>query len=295
MRVVGDLVDWRRSVGWFRHGSHDPTTRIGDNGLVRSSWTPDGPGTVAIRLRGDRVQVDVWGPGGPWLGSRGAAMAGHLAIDPVVPDAHPVVTAAARRFPGVRPVSSGNLYHELLPTIIAQRITSGEARRQWRRMCVEWGRPAPGPFPQMRTPPSPEFLGRHPTWAFHRLGIERSRAATLTSVASHVTRLWEWSSLSYAETAPKLALLGGIGPWTVGSVGGPALGDSDAVAVGDYHLPNIAAWALAGEARGDDRRMLELLEPFRGVRGHVLRLLVFGGHRPPSFGPRQRILPMYRW
>ena len=67
----------------------------------------------------------------------------------------------------------------------------------------------------------------------------------------------------------KLALLPGVGPWTVGSVLGPALGDPDAVPVGDFHFPNIVAWNLAGEARGDDQRMLELLEPFRGQRGRV--------------------------
>ncbi|MEM1332671.1 MAG: DNA-3-methyladenine glycosylase 2 family protein, partial [Actinomycetota bacterium] len=37
------------------------------------------------------------------------------------------------------------------------------------------------------------------------------------------------------------------------------------------------------------------LEPYRGERGRVLRLLGAAGHRPPKFGPRQRILPMARW
>jgi hypothetical protein len=76
---------------------------------------------------------------------------------------------------------------------------------------------------------------------------------------------------------------------------GPVCGDDDAVAVGDYHLPNIVAWNLAGEPRADDARMLALLEPFHGQRGRVLRLLGLAGARPPKFGPRQRILPMHRW
>jgi hypothetical protein len=46
------------------------------------------------------------------------------------------------------------------------------------------------------------------------------------------------------------------------------------------------AWALAGEARADDARMLELLEPYRGHRGRVIRLLVAGHPGPPRFGPR---------
>ncbi len=48
----------------------------------------------------------------------------------------------------------------------------------------------------------------------------------------------------------------------------------------------MVAWALAGEARGTDERMLELLEPYRGQRGRVLRLLELAGVRAPRYGPR---------
>lgn len=56
--------------------------------------------------------------------------------------------------------------------------------------------------------------------------------------------------------------------------------------MGDYHLPNLAAWHLAGEPRGTDERMLELLEPFRPHRGRVLRLLQRGAGGAPRYGPR---------
>jgi hypothetical protein len=65
--------------------------------------------------------------------------------------------------------------------------------------------------------------------------------------------------------------------------------------VGDYHLKNTVAHALAGEARATDERMLELLAPYRGQRGRVVRLLQLDGHGAPKFGPRQRVLPMARW
>jgi 3-methyladenine DNA glycosylase/8-oxoguanine DNA glycosylase len=73
------------------------------------------------------------------------------------------------------------------------------------------------------------------------------------------------------------------------------MGDPDAVAVGDFHLKNVVSFALAGEPRGTDARMLELLAPYAGQRGRVVRLLLADGHRAPSFGPRKRILPMARW
>jgi 3-methyladenine DNA glycosylase/8-oxoguanine DNA glycosylase len=65
-----------------------------------------------------------------------------------------------------------------------------------------------------------------------------------------------------------------------------ATGDPDAVSVGDFHLPNLVAFSLAGEIRGTDARMLELLEPWRGHRARVIRLLEMSGLRPPAFGPR---------
>jgi 3-methyladenine DNA glycosylase/8-oxoguanine DNA glycosylase len=65
-----------------------------------------------------------------------------------------------------------------------------------------------------------------------------------------------------------------------------AWGDPDAISIGDYHIPNLVAWALAGEPRADDARMLELLEPYRGQRGRVQRLLEVSGLRAPRYGPR---------
>ena len=73
------------------------------------------------------------------------------------------------------------------------------------------------------------------------------------------------------------------------------IGDANAVAVGDFHLKNLVSYNLAGEPRGTDDRMLELLAPYAGQRGRVVRLLQLDGQAPPAFGPRQRILPMARW
>ncbi|MGH9283934.1 MAG: DNA-3-methyladenine glycosylase 2 family protein, partial [Acidimicrobiales bacterium] len=81
----------------------------------------------------------------------------------------------------------------------------------------------------------------------------------------------------------------GVGPWTAAEVALVAMGDADAVSVNDYHLPHQVAFALAGEPRADDARMLELLEPYRGHRGRVIRLILAGGIQAPRFGPRRRL------
>jgi len=64
------------------------------------------------------------------------------------------------------------------------------------------------------------------------------------------------------------------------------LGCPDTVSVGDYHLKNIVGWSLAGRRNTDDAGMLELLEPWRGHRQRVVRLLLAGGPRRPRRGPR---------
>jgi len=88
------------------------------------------------------------------------------------------------------------------------------------------------------------------------------------------------------DAEQRIRALTGIGPWTVAEVARVALGDADSVSVGDFHLPNLVAWALAREPRGTDERMLELLEPYRPHRGRVQRLLEAAHIRPPAFGPR---------
>jgi 3-methyladenine DNA glycosylase/8-oxoguanine DNA glycosylase len=83
-----------------------------------------------------------------------------------------------------------------------------------------------------------------------------------------------------------LARVRGIGPWTVAEVTRVAYGDPDALSVGDYHIPSVVAWALVREPKADDARMLELLEPYRGQRGRIQRLLEVSGIYPPKRGPR---------
>lgn len=294
-----------RTLSAYRHGRRDPTTRLESGRFVRATHTPDGPATLLLTWAVDPAPVDdaglvadAWGPGAQWVLDRVDELTGRDDRSVEFVDPHPVVERSLRLTRHRRIGRSGQLYHQLLPTILAQRITAGEAVRQWERLCRALGESAPGPaeiVAGMTLPPTPASLHRRPTWWFHPLGIERSRARTLTEVARHADRLWAWADTDAADAAAKLHLLPGVGAWTVGSVLGPCLGDPDAVAVGDYHFPNTVAWALAGEPRADDERMLQLLAPYIGQRGRVLGALVSVAGAAPAFGPRHRILPMARW
>ena len=173
----------------------------------------------------------------------------------------------------------------LLPAIVEQKVTGREAQRTWRSIVLRYGRPAPGPG-RLYLPPEPAFLARVPYFAMHPLGLEQRRAVTLIRAAERADWLEQAVRLPSHDAMARLRTIPGVGPWTAAETVRAALGDPDAVSLGDYHTPSLVAWALAGEPRGDDARMLELLEPFRGQRARVVRLLELSGLRPPRYGPR---------
>ena len=134
--------------------------------------------------------------------------------------------------------------------------------------------------------PTTETLAGLAYHEFHPLGIEKRRADVIRRAAARAGRLEEALGMESDAALARLMALPGIGIWTAAGVLHAATGDPDAVQVGDYHLPDVVAWNLAGEPRADDDRMLELLEPYRGQRARVTRLLEAGGKSPPRFGPR---------
>ena len=263
----------------------DSTMSIRPGVVSRATRTPDGPGTLTLRsLSPTQVEVMAWGAGADWLVARSPAMVGaddHLdGFDP----GDPVVKKLHRQSPGLRVVRTGAVLEALVPTIIEQKVVAADARRSYRRLLRKVAEPAPGPF-GLTLPASPQRLGELQAWDWHRFGVEQKRALTVGRAALAAARLEATVTMTPAEATTRLCTVPGIGPWTAAEVALFALGDADAVAVGDYHLPNIVSFALAGEPRGTDERMLELLEPYRGHRGRVIRLLA-RGPRPPRYGPR---------
>jgi 3-methyladenine DNA glycosylase/8-oxoguanine DNA glycosylase len=277
-------VDLELTLGPLAHGHGDPTIRLAAGTAWRTSRTPLGPATLELRRSGGEVAARAWGPGAE------AALAGlpELLGSRDDPDAlksdHPALRELQRRLPGLRLTRTGALFEALLPAVVEQKVTGGEARRAYRRLVLRYGERAPGPLP-LRVAPEPGVLARLPYEAFHPLGMERRRADVIRRAAAVAGRLQEGVELGPEETDRRLRTLPGIGPWTSAETRRIALGDPDAVSVGDYHLPHLVAWVLAGEPRGDDARMLELLEPYRGQRARVARLLELSGQWPPAFGP----------
>jgi 3-methyladenine DNA glycosylase/8-oxoguanine DNA glycosylase len=277
-----------------RHGRADPTLRITTTDFWRAARTPDGPGTIHISLATSEQTIEAYGPGADWLRARADALLGCNDVLPAMTSHHPAVEKALHRHGVPCTSASGLVLPDLINAILGQRVTSVEAFAQWAALCRHTSESAPGPA-QLLLPPDPVQLAATSGWQYHRMGIERSRADTIAQVCRRANRVHEVADMSIADGYARLMAFGGIGIWTAAVTMWTALGDPDAVPVGDFHVKNVVAYALAGEPRATDDRMLELLEPYAGHRGRVLELLALDGWKAPKYGPKQRIRSIARW
>lgn len=269
-----------------RHAGNDPSMRVAADGVWRATQTPHGPGTIHLRPDGTSY---AWGPGADWLQDRASAMrGGQDSLDGFDPTAHPVVARLARNLPLVRLTRTERVLDALVPAILEQKVPGIEARRAWAALVRHTGEPAPGPVP-LHCTPTAERLLEVPAWRFHQFGVERKRAETIYRSAVVAHRLEEAVAHGTTVLDERLRAIPGVGVWTSAEVRRVALGDPDAVSVGDYHLPHMVAWTLSGEPRADDDRMLELLTPFTGHRARVVRLIELGGRGAPRRGPRMTL------
>lgn len=294
MRRRLELADGHRidlSLRTLKLFGPDPALRVRRH---ESLWTLRlRSGTVTLFLEhppdSRRVETEAWGEGAAEALERLEALigGGDLGAEDFAPTTEPL-RSLERVLRGLRLPRSGAVYDVLVRTVIEQKVSGKEAYRSFRRLVAELGEPAPGPG-ELRLPPSPARLAELDWAELHPLGLEQRRARVLHAVARFALRFGHDLPEAGAAVEERLAALPGIGPWTLARVRRHAWGDADAVEVGDYNLPSTVAWNLAREPRADDRRMLELLEPYRGHRGRVIALLMLAGRREPRYGPRREL------
>lgn len=244
--------------------------------MWRAVHTPDGPGTLTLARLGDEIHARAWGPGAQWLLDRAPDMIGAADRPGELVAEDPAVAQLVARAPGLRIGRTGRVWEALVASILEQKVTGAEAYRGWRYLLHRYGERAPGPVPSdMRVPP-PRSVWRDITESdWHRSGLEPVRMRTVRSAAL----------VDVESKADVLTGLRGVGQWTAAHTRIRALGDPDAVPVGDYHTPSVVGTALIGE-RIDDARMIQLLEPYRGQRYRVIRLCEVAGGMPERRGPR---------
>lgn len=285
-RLVVELdhpFDVVRSV--VSHGTHaDPTRRNRSGSAAFCGRTPDGPVTVAMRMLDGSLRIDLWGEGREWMAGRVDQLAAAHDDPRQVTFGHPVLDEVNRRHPGVRHAAHGLVVDSLIGRVLGQRVLGREAGRSWTLLCRDAGGPAPGPFDLLLSPDPDALLARPLHW-FHERGIDRGRARTVLQVARHARRLAEVVDLDLPKAYGRMRAIPGLGPWTVNGVARSALGDPDAIVVGDYWITHAVVSFFTGRARGTDEEMLELVSAWVGQRGRVERLVALSGHGVARFGP----------
>ncbi len=251
----------------------------------RATLTPDGAATIHLVQKDGVVDIEAWGSGAAWAAANAPALCGEQDDDTGFTPDHPLLVQALKRNPGLRIPRTRAVFEALVPAVLGQKVTSTEAHRSYRALVDALGEPAPGPV-RLTVPPAASVLERTPYWSFHRFGVERRRAEVVIRAARSAKRLEETVTMDMPAAHRRLEAFPGVGPWTAAHVALVALGDADAVPVGDYHLAHAVGYALEGTPRSSDQRMLELLDRYRGHRARVLRLIAVSGISAPRFGPK---------
>jgi 3-methyladenine DNA glycosylase/8-oxoguanine DNA glycosylase len=289
-RPAGPL-DLAATWGTLRRGAGDPSWLVTGGCLWRALTTPQGPLTLRVRVdpAEGRVHARAWGvpeATGPVL-DRLPRMLGEDDDAGGFEPRHDVLRRALRLRPGWRVPATGLVLEALVPAVIEQKVTGQEAFGGQRRLVRRHGTPAPGPGAALglMAPPSVEVLRALPSWEWLQLGVSPQRADTVMRVLRVADRLEELPRMTPAAARRRMTAVPGVGVWTAAETAQRALGDPDAVSFGDYHVAKNIGWALTG-AEVDDAGLAELLEPYRGHRYRVQRLLELTAGSRPRRGPR---------
>jgi 3-methyladenine DNA glycosylase/8-oxoguanine DNA glycosylase len=284
-------VSLRLTLGPLAQGSTDPTMQRDATGIWLAIGTPEGVASLHLRSRSAVIEAAAWGPGAEQAIAVVPALLGDSdKAEGFEPGRHPLIADLHRRTPGLRLTRAARLLPFLIPTILAQKVTGIEAKRAWRVLVTNYGEPAPGPAPLgMRVAPPAAVWRRIPSWEWHRAGVGPQRSDTVMRAVAVGDSLERAAAVDAAEAKRRLRTIPGIGIWTAHETVQRSHGDPDSVSVGDFHVSKRVGTALVGR-RVDDDEMLELLEPWRGHRQRVVRLIEAAGLGYERHGPRMTIV-----
>jgi 3-methyladenine DNA glycosylase/8-oxoguanine DNA glycosylase len=275
---MDDPVDAVVSVDRARRGA--VTVRIRPGLIRRAEPGPCGPLIFEATQRGPQVEVQIWGSAATPPSTREHALEtarawvgwyDHVPDLVALTAGHAALQRAARQLGEIRLSRLPRVGEAVGRAVLEQLVQGTEAHRSTAQLVAAIGQPASR---NLWCWPTPTALGRTPAHAMRRCGISLRGATALHASALDDPQL-ERVRTDFATLDRRLRAIRGIGVWTSAQARF-ALGDPDAVSVGDYNLPDTVCHALAGAApgTGTDELMLELLEPYQGQRGRVLHLVV---------------------
>ncbi|MEE2815541.1 MAG: DNA-3-methyladenine glycosylase 2 family protein, partial [Actinomycetota bacterium] len=234
----GHPLDLHRTVGMLRRGRSDPTMIIDGGRIWMAFRTAAGVATLCLRQAPGEVHAAAWGPGAAEALDAVPRLCGSDDDDSGFVVGHARLEDVARRHPGIRMTRTDRVFDALVCAIIEQKVTGMQAFGAWRYLVSRFGERAPGPTPRpMFASPSHEVWRGIPSWQWHRAAVEPPQSRTIVAAARRGASV-ERATLAAVDGADRdrvLTSLHGVGVWTSAETRIRALGDPDAVSVGDYH------------------------------------------------------------
>jgi 3-methyladenine DNA glycosylase/8-oxoguanine DNA glycosylase len=273
-------IDVRRTLGPLQRGSGDPTMQVRADGSVwRTSRMPAGAVTYRVEQTGAMsARCTAWGPGAAELLDGLPDLLGARDDHTDFVPGHPLLESAHRRLAGLRTTRTARVLEALVPAILEQKILTVDAWAAWRRLLRRFGEAAPGPAgDDLRVVPDALGWARIASWDWHRAGVDPRRMRAVQVALPHAAKLERAALTNPAELSRLLLVLPGIGVWTAAQVASRAVGDADALPIGDFHLP-ATGHALIGRRFADD----EVEEAFEAWRPHRYRVWRLLGETPGS-------------
>ncbi|MCW2926095.1 MAG: DNA-3-methyladenine glycosylase 2 family protein [Thermoleophilia bacterium] len=292
-----------RTLAPLQRGRHDCCqSALGGRAVWRTARLASG--TVVARIVQDddqRVSCSAWGEGASQFVDELPTLLGDGdAPEDLDCTSHRLLAKLQRGHPWLRMPRSGLVFEAIVGSILEQRVTVQEALAGRRWLYERYGDATPaaprGMPAHLRLAPSPATWLAIPSWDWHRAGVDVHRAATIRRCAEVAARLDETISMERTDGMRRMRAVAGVGVWTLAETWQRSHGDADLVSFGDVHVARFVGYALTGEST-DHHGMQELLEPWRGHRQRVVRLLQLGASlgavqtapRIPKARPRQHL------
>lgn len=273
----------KRTLGLLSLGGNDPTIRLRSHSADLCFLTPEGDVTVSAQHVGESLNVQLHGDGSRWIQPHlPDCFALHDDTSTFQPDGR--LRKLAADFPGIHLPRLPVVFHRLLQIVLQQLVRWEDAAATWRSMTRQFGNPAPGQR-NLTMGPAPATLTKVGYYDLVACGALPRQARVILRLAADFNRIQRSADHSVERLTACLRSTRGIGPWTIQYLLGSALGDPDAVLTGDYALPHAVSWFFQRQPRGTDEVMLQLLEPYRGHRFRVQKLLMLSGISAPRRGP----------
>lgn len=167
---------------------------------------------------------------------------------------------------GLRIPGTTDPFELAVRAILGQQISVAGARALAARVAARFGRPLARPTTTLKTSfPTPQALRMG---AIEELGVPRSRARAIRRISELVVTgdLALRRGVSPQAVVHQLLEVPGVGPWTASYIALRALGDGDALAVGDLGLRQVLG---TKERPMTQKEMARAAEPWRPWRGYA--------------------------